>query len=165
MNPTTVNPADLPLRDIHLPHAISWWPPAPGWWLLLVVLIVAAWLGWWWLKQRQSTTAVFKPNIALRELDQLLAKHKPNSKALLRELSILLRRVAISHYGRERVSGYTGAAWVAFLNETAGKPLFQGSLEPLLVELPYRPEAQVETAAFVAAVREWIKVQRERPHV
>ncbi len=37
-------PTTLELRDIHLPEAISWWPPAPGWWFLLgsIVFIVIA---------------------------------------------------------------------------------------------------------------------------
>ena len=38
MNPAASN---LQLRDIHLPDAVSWWPPAPGWWLLLGGLLLA----------------------------------------------------------------------------------------------------------------------------
>ena len=30
----------LPLRDIQLPDAVSWWPLAMGWWLLLLVMVV-----------------------------------------------------------------------------------------------------------------------------
>ena len=29
----------LPLRDLHLPEAIGWWPLAPGWWVLLAMLV------------------------------------------------------------------------------------------------------------------------------
>ena len=36
----------LPLRDIHLPEAVSWWPPAYGWWLLVVLLGACAWGAW-----------------------------------------------------------------------------------------------------------------------
>ena len=28
----------LPLKDIHLPEAIGWWPLAPGWWILLLLI-------------------------------------------------------------------------------------------------------------------------------
>ena len=31
----------LPLRDLHLPDAIGWWPPAPGWWVLFVLALAA----------------------------------------------------------------------------------------------------------------------------
>ena len=34
----------LPLRDLHLPDAIGWWPPAPGWWV--VIALLAAGLGY-----------------------------------------------------------------------------------------------------------------------
>ena len=42
MNP--LDPATLPLRDIHLPLPVDGWPPAPGWWLvaLVVASLVAA---------------------------------------------------------------------------------------------------------------------------
>ena len=35
---------ELPLRDIHLPEAISWWPPAIGWWILAVLIPVILYL-------------------------------------------------------------------------------------------------------------------------
>ena len=33
-------PAQLVLRDIHLPPEPSWWPPAPGWWLLALLVFI-----------------------------------------------------------------------------------------------------------------------------
>ncbi|MEN9503927.1 MAG: hypothetical protein RI964_3212 [Pseudomonadota bacterium] len=163
MNPDGVKPSDLPLRDIHLPDPIGWWPLAPGWWLVLLAGVAILGLLVWWLARRQPQQPEL--NLALRELEQLQAKYQANSKVLLRELSVLLRRVAISHHGRERVSGLTGEAWVDFLDQAAGKPLFKGKFAQLLTEFPYRPEAQVETAALAKAIREWIKLQRGNNHV
>ena len=32
----------LPLKDLHLPAEIGWWPLAPGWWGVIAVLAVVA---------------------------------------------------------------------------------------------------------------------------
>ena len=33
-----MDPSEIPIRDLHLPEAIGWWPLAPGWWVLIVLL-------------------------------------------------------------------------------------------------------------------------------
>jgi hypothetical protein len=158
-----MNPADLPLRDIHLPAPVGWWPLAPGWWVLLCLLVGGVvFLFWWWKRKKPTVNGL---ELALRTLDQLQGKYGKNTKALLRELSVLLRRVAISQYGRQQVSGLTGGAWLDFLDEKAGTNLFKGKFDSLLTELPYRAETQVETGALTQAIREWIKLQRRNTHV
>ena len=164
MNPDAVKPTDLPLHANHLVDPIGWWPLAFGWWVLIVLaFVIVGALIWWLVRKIPRRPTEF--NVALRELEHLQAKYPANSTVLLRELSVLLRRLAISHYGRAKVSGLTGSAWVEFLDESVGKPLFKERFEQLLTEQPYRPEAQVETAALAAAIREWIKLQREKSHV
>ena len=37
----TVDPSQLPIRDIHLPGMIAWWPPALGWWIVAAVALAA----------------------------------------------------------------------------------------------------------------------------
>ncbi|EIJ33997.1 DUF4381 domain-containing protein [Thiothrix nivea] len=158
-----MNPEDLPLHDIHLPDPVSWWPPAPGWWgLALLMLAVIAFLFWKRWRQQRGEKSL---DLALLELERLQAKHGANTKELLRELSVLLRRVAISRYGRRQVSGLTGSAWVKFLDDKVGEKLFSGKLEHLLTEMPYRRETQAETSTLVLAVRYWIRMQRGKEHV
>ena len=103
--------------------------------------------------------------LALDQLAQLQRQYAQQPAALLRELSVLLRRVAINQYGRERVSGLTGNAWVEFLDQQAGKPLFAPRFTTLLTEQPYRPDAPVETAALIQAIRTWINLQQGKRHV
>lgn len=158
-----MNPEELPLRDIHLPNPVGWWPPAPGWWLLAGIMLgVIAWLFWRWKQQQREERSL---ELALSELERLQRHHGNNTKDLLRELSVLLRRVAMTQYGRQAVSGLTGDAWVKFLDAKAGKPLFAGKLAHLLTEVPYRPETQAETTALLHAIRQWIKLQRGKSHV
>ena len=46
------------LRDIHLPEAISVWPPAPGWWVLFIgIIALLATLAYYW----RNHTGTAKP--------------------------------------------------------------------------------------------------------
>ena len=39
-----MNPAEIPIRDLHLPEPVGWWPLAPGWWLLITIAVLG--IGW-----------------------------------------------------------------------------------------------------------------------
>ena len=40
-----MDPTELPLRDLHLPNPVGWWPLAPGWWFLIALaLALMAWM-------------------------------------------------------------------------------------------------------------------------
>lgn len=153
-----MDPSALPLRDLHLPPPVGWWPPAPGWWLvaglLLALTLLGAW-AWWRTAPRRRLR-----HEALAELDRLLAAHRaaPDGQRLLQGVSALLRRVAIARWGRARVARLSGDRWLAFLDQRAGAPLLASGEARLLAEAPYRPDPPgFDAEALVAACRRWIQ--------
>ena len=139
-----MTPADLPLRDIHVPAAPGWWPPAPGWWLLagFVVMLMATFL--WWRRRRGAVSAV---EAAKRELARLRdTAPQLGPLRLAQELSVLMRRVAISLYPRTETAAITGEAWLAFLDRPFADRPFSDGPGRLLARLPYRPSVSREEA-------------------
>ncbi len=149
----------LPLRDIHLPEAISWWPPAPGWWLLLAIMLTGALLVWWW---RAHQAAVRVRVVALNEWQRLLVEFQQQQDAsrLVRELSILLRRVCLSYYPRTTVAGLTGEAWLRYLDSALPLPQtnpFSEGVGRLLLDAPYQQQTKGDVLALHALCGEWLR--------
>ena len=144
---------DLPLRDIHLPDPIGWWPPAPGWWLLLVgVPTLLVFLIWLWRFLRRMTVK----KLALAELESI-AQSDREAREKLQQLAILLRRTALSVYSREAAASLVGEPWLVFLDQAVGSHEFSEGVGRLLIEAPYRREVQADMDALFALCREWIK--------
>lgn len=137
-----MNPALSQLRDIHLPAPVSWWPPAPGWWLLAAVALLAA-LGLY-ARHRLRRRNRWR-RLALSELARLRQGHESQPPAaLLGELSVLLRRVAVSRFPRDEVAALSGDAWLAFLDRGLdGGATFQPDSWRLLAVSPYMPNADI----------------------
>jgi hypothetical protein len=144
---------NLPLRDIHLPDPISWWPPAPGWWLLLfgvpTLLILLVWL---WRFLRRKTVK----KLALAELESI-AESDADAREKVQQLAILMRRIALSVYPREQVASLVGEQWLAFLDGPLGKNSFSEGAGRLFIEAPYRREVRADLDALLVLCREWIK--------
>lgn len=161
-----MNP-DLQLRDIHLPPDPGWWPPAPGWWILLLLIIVLLSLLYLQLRKRtevrpRRVAAGPVLTLARQELARIEREHAQDPQAMLREISALLRRTAMSLHGRQRISGLTGRAWLQFLDEQSGGHVFSEQYPDLITELPYRPQHPGDNRDLPGAVRQWLQQQESR---
>jgi hypothetical protein len=156
--------SNIPLRDIHLPEAVSWWPPALGWWLLLAATSVLIVLMLWYIKRRQRLKL---QKAALSELEQLSKTYQQyfDDKRFVRDLSALLRRICVSAYPKRHIAGLIGKEWLAFLdsqlapkaNKSGHK--FSGSIGKPLLTVPYnkpRPAKQADVEALYTLSKEWI---------
>ena len=170
--PANTNPAEmLPLRDIHLPEPVSWWPPAPGWWLLLagVLLLLAA---FYLVKKirhsRRLKRAVAESFASIKQQYQ----HDHNKTRLAQNLSILLRRASISYYPRKNTAGLTGEDWLNFLDNTLpashdNTPGFNSTVGKILLTAPYLPEdsklqdkgMDYDADALLSLCQQWLSAQ------
>lgn len=134
-----MDPARLPLRDVHLPPSPPWWPPAPGWWWLAaaILAVLVAWAGWraWRQRRRRRWARWFDDESGQGTRPQQLAA-----------MSALLRRASRRHQpGAERLQG---EAWLRFLDGADGDAFSRGAGR-LLLDGGFRPA--LEPQAFDAA--------------
>jgi hypothetical protein len=151
-----MNPADLPLRDIHLPPPPGWWPPAPGWWLLLACALLAAAALVWFLRRRARTRT---RRAALAELRNLARGYEQtrDAHALAAGLSVLLRRLVLAKRPRAQAAGVTGSAWLEMLDALAPRAALDPVARRVLLEAPYRRSAPCDAPALIAACERWLR--------
>jgi len=105
----------LPLKDIHLPDSVSWWPLATGYWLILLLIIISI-LSIVLIRKYLKNQRIKK--LALKEYQQIKNEYQQsqNQKQLVTSLSALLRRAAISSYPRKDCASLTGKDWLKWLD-------------------------------------------------
>lgn len=152
-----MDPNQLPLRDLHLPLPIGWWPLAPGWWLVIALLLFG--LGWlllraWRLRQFRAPRRYAISALAAIEAEYL--EHR-NPVVLGRQLSLLLRRAMLAYAPRHEVAGLTGDSWLAWLDRDLSVPYFHTDGGKSLLQLPYRDPnsdfSDVDVSALLAAIK------------
>jgi hypothetical protein len=152
-------PTQLPLKDIHLPDTIGWFPPAIGWWLVMVLIpVLVALLYWAYGRFTRKTAAIKKAKVLLLTIKK---SEMANAQKLI-ELSALLRRVAISVAPRAQTAGLTGQAWLAFLDSSLdGSPFTRGAGQ-CLASAPYRASAPSEQdiSQLISLCEDWLKAQK-----
>ncbi len=127
------------LRDIRGLDPVGWWPPAIGWWMVAVlILILIALLIWVW-RRRHIFISHWRWD-ALRQLKTLRYRcAAEDPKEIGRELSELLRRIAIARHGRRACAGLTGEEWLEWLSRDDPTGFDWKSKGRVLLTLPYAP--------------------------
>lgn len=137
--------ANLPLRDVQLPPAPSWWPPAPGYLMIgaavLLLLVVVAFMWWQRCRRRQRW---------LQQFDGELAACTDGA-AELAAIAGLLRRAA-----RQARPGSESLRDDAWWQRVDPQGTLSDARRSLLAEGAYRPRVE---AGEVAAVRSWSRAR------
>ena len=157
------------MRDIHewQMDQASWWPPAPGWWLLAVAgLLLLLLIGWGlrnliayppgtWHRDARNQL------LALRRLSRQLAPEQS-----VRELSELLRRIAVARLGREQAAGLVDDDWLRWLEAQDPGDFPWTDKGKLLVKAPYAPPGQFpvtreDVLNLIQAALAWARYDRK----
>jgi hypothetical protein len=156
-----MDPDQLPLRDIHVPEMVGWWPLAPGWWFLVALAVAALgyflyrrYLTWRWNAARRA---------ALAELSRIRRHYEQGTDALTlaKSLSELLRRSMLAYAPRGEVAGLTGDRWLSWLDRGLDDRPFTTGSGRHIESLPYRSPASIgdetDIAGMIDAVRRRLK--------
>ena len=153
--------SQLPLRDIHIPEPVSWWPPAIGWWCLAIVIPLLLVFFIWLYKRLARKNALKTAKKYLTAIKQDTSKEASHKLA---ELSVLIRRVAISVAPRELAAGLTGREWLEYLDQSVKGSPFSTGAGQLLADAPYRKSAitEAEMLSLINLCEEWVEAQAKK---
>lgn len=148
--------AELPLRDIHLPEAVSWWPPGPGWWILAGLILASCFaLFWLWRRYQQGATRRY----AIGELNRLATEYEQtqNAQDLITALSSLLRRASLCFCSRQKVAALTGPTWLQWLDQHSHTKEFSQGVGTVLLSGPYANQSSYDAAALLNLCRQFLQ--------
>ena len=158
-----MNPEDLPLRDLHLPDMIGWWPLAPGWWVVaaLVIFGFSMLLRYSYRQWRHNAPR----RLALRRLAVISTEFDQGSSAAIlgKELSELTRRTMLAYAPREAVAGLTGDDWLAWLDQGLDDRPFSEGAGKILESLPYMNPEAVDDDTNVRGLLDAVHARLKRP--
>jgi hypothetical protein len=160
------DPASLPLRDIHLPDAVSWWPLAPGWWILCLLIILLGLLVVYLVRRRRRRrlSAIY---MARQELHKIQREFdlKQDKAVLVKQVSELIRRLSISLFQREQAAALIGEDWLKFLDQYSDNKQFTSGIGRVLIEAPYQANPDVNSSALIDLVASWIAAVEKNKRV
>lgn len=153
----------IPLRDLHLPEPVGWWPLAPGWWLLAAMLLLGcAWLLVVYVRHRRFSAA---RRHALRRLERYAGEFVRHGDAVLlgKQLSELVRRTMLAYAPRAEVAGLAGEAWLEWLDRDLDRSHFvEGDGRPL-IDWPYRGADLAVDRSDVGALVDAVRLRLRTP--
>lgn len=143
------------LRDIHVLSSPSWWPLAPGYWILAGLVIATA----LWLIIHYRRSGVRRA--AQREFSELVSAYEQhdNALALATDVSVLLRRTAMTLEARDSVAAITGDQWIEQLEEIAHSDdyTFSSPVRKVLTKEIYKKNGDIPVDQLLKECRSWIK--------
>jgi hypothetical protein len=138
----TIDPYSLNnLRDIVIPDPPPLWPFATGLWIAIGVVVLTIGLIIWRLMIVRRRNAYRRAGL------QLLS-----TATSTRDVSVIMKRVALAAFPREQVASLYGGDWIAFLQETCPSVSFTAEIAG--------EDSASPSGEFIKVARTWIQRHR-----
>jgi len=149
------------LNDIQLPDPVGWWPLAFSWWVVIFSFTVILVSAIWFYMDRHKRTAYRRE--AESKLKAILNDRSLDTQQQVLHINALLKQVAITVYGRQKIAALNEQAWLAFLKSTTSFIEQPSELNPLLKQV-YQPietldegELNRRLITWQSYAHQWIK--------
>ncbi|WP_417597435.1 DUF4381 domain-containing protein [Oceanospirillum sp.] len=147
------------LKDIHIPEPSGGWTPSVNiWWISVAGILAVIMIG---VLARRYYMRTRTRRYALKELESMQVRFNEHGEhqRLLNELNMLLRRMAMINYDREKISPLAGRHWLTFLDRSGQTQEFSQGVGKVLIQA-YQPSPEAfDENALIEVVRQWIKRQ------
>ena len=148
------------LKDIHLPPAVSFWPPAPGWWILSVLFISFIIIGGLLIYKRYKKRKPITEALRILKNLQILHENSQDEVKSLRYLSNLLRRTALTFYKHDAVASLHGPSWLEFLDKTGNTQEFSKGAGKVLGNEAFQKNLNTDMDILFSLVKKWINTSK-----
>lgn len=141
------------------PNAISWLPQTLGWQIVFTFLLL--YLGY----RIYLSIKTYQKNAYRREALKWLASYESDEEWFYRQLPVLIRKTAISAFGRNQVVPLSGASWEEWLDKHCPQSDFSQQCPLMLHQLAFAKQINfsfAEKQTLKAQVSLWIKQHRRQ---
>jgi hypothetical protein len=155
---------DDPVGKLIEPAPVPFSFGAPGWYVLgglgLLLLALCIYL----LVKHYRSNLYRRRALAFLSDTESRFSTKEAFGDLVYETHMLIKRIAMSRYGRKKVSSLRGDEWISFINTTWHDKAFDNNDEELLTQTIYKPKVPVsagQATAYTKKARRWIKKHKK----
>lgn len=143
------------LKDVILGQKPSIFPLATGWWILITISFIVIICGIILCKRHFFPSPYF---YTIKEIDSL-KKRKLSTVQIAKELSKILKRVAILKFGREETANLSNAEWAKFLKEKSKKKVPEDIAELIAKAtfLPPEKDVAISSKSLYTYAKNWVK--------
>ncbi|RYY75548.1 MAG: DUF4381 domain-containing protein [Gammaproteobacteria bacterium] len=165
ISPTTTATQDplAQLQDIHLPPEIGLWPPAWGWWMLALIVVAVISALVFFIRQKKQRNAYRA--LAIAELNNIHKKYSVEQNSeYLQNLSIILRRTALSGFDSQFNASLKGRDWLEWLDQQCVKAngQFSKGVGSALLIGPYQKNPEFNRDELHRLSLLWVKEHRNQ---
>jgi hypothetical protein len=143
------------LKDIQPPAAPDWWLLPPAYLVVMCAIIAISAMIWWRIRYRRLNRLA-----SLAELELQRIRSTYNSNKDTRELSLQLakwlKQVALLAFPARQLEGFTGEAWLNFLDKSLGDDSFSSGRGNVFGSSIYRKQVTVDAGQLVELCEQWL---------